>query len=513
MKRLFLFALVLALLMSVDLGFSTNLATAAEKIRYGGIIKDMNNKEPNKFGYPPSIRFTDQEYAQESLEMLVNLDLKGNVLPCLAEEWEASPDGKTYTFKLRKGVKFHDGTDFNAQAAKWNLDLWIKNPGPVLSSLTSVDVIDEHTIRLNLSRFDALLFYELSTEAYIASPAAINKHGEKWAETNPIGTGPFKFKSYERNVAVRYERNKDYWRKGLPYIDGIEKLVVKNAMTQLSALKTGEGNVIRSMDFEFVETLKKDGFNIDTYAGPHIMLFGDSKNPDSPFSNKKAREAIAYAMDREGIEKNSKGHYSALYQLFDTDNPNYDPSLKPRKYDPVKAKKLLTEAGYPNGIEINVQYYHKLWPESWVYMQAKMANAGIKLKLVPIQRPKSAALKYEGGLINGMHHMQSRMLPEPRYVFKNHFMSTAKMAPDLARPAGIDDLIKSTLSTTDLGKNRALYKKINKLVYDDVMIIPLYVEPRVNAFHPSIQGYATEHTLMAGSTYAYPFYMNMWIKK
>jgi ABC-type transport system substrate-binding protein len=92
-------------------------------------------------------------------------------------------------------------------------------------------------------------------------------------------------------------------------------------------------------------------------------------------------------------------------------------------------------------------------------------------------------------------------------------MSTAKMAPDLARPAGIDDLIKSTLSTTDLGKNRALYKKINKLVYDDVMIIPLYVEPRVNAFHPSIQGYATEHTLMAGITYAYPFYMNMWIKK
>jgi ABC-type transport system substrate-binding protein len=307
------------------------------------------------------------------------------------------------------------------------------------------------------------------------------------------------------------ERNKDYWRTGLPYVDGLERMIVKDTMTQVAALRAGEAHCIRSMDFEYADMLKKEGFNIHSYPELHIVLFGDSKNADSPLSKRKVREAVEYAIDRDGLSKMSKGYYPALYQMVLPDNPNHDPSLKPRKYDPVKAKKLLAEAGYPNGIDITIIYFHRLWKESWVYMQAKMAAAGIKLNLDPVQRGKLGAIRLEGGLKSAMSHMQLNMVPYPRYVFKEELSESSNFAPDMARPAGLDDLVVKSLRTKDPAENKAIFKQLNKMVYDDVMLWPLYVEPRVNAFHKTMKNYKTfnKHMLAA----YYPLYMEIWLDK
>ncbi|MBW1862902.1 MAG: ABC transporter substrate-binding protein [Deltaproteobacteria bacterium] len=510
MKKSFIISLTIILVGILVIGFSSNPTIAAEKDRYGGILKVAEGKTPIAFGYPIKVRASDQSMACEAMETLVKTNLEAVVEPNLATGWEVTPDGKTYTFKLRKGVKFHDGSDFNAQAAKYNLDIWINNPAPAFTKLTSADVINDYTIRLNFSKFDNLVLYELSTEAYMASPTAIEKNGVKWAETNPVGTGPFKLKSYERAVAVRYERFNDYWKEGRPYADGLEFVIIKNSMTQMAALKAGEINIIGNVNYEHARLLEKEGYKTLLYPSLHIAIFGDSKNPKSPWSKKKVREAIEYAIDKEGISEMSYGIWKPLYQMVRPDHPFYNPNLKQRKYDPDKSRKLLAEAGYPNGLKTTFTFMNRHWPESWTAMQGSMAKAGIDLKLAPVDRPKYVMLAKKGGLKNNSTHMQLPMIPDPIYGIKNFLISTAPIMPDMARPAGFDDLVNKLLMAKDLETKKTVVNKINKMVVDEVMYIPLGDKTRVMVFNESVQNYEKFNY------YTGPFvprYGDMWLSK
>ena len=199
MKKSSLVLLLTVLTMGFIFSAVHETAIAAEKGKYGGVFKYSISKSPKSFGYPPTTVGADYWVANHAFEYLFRIRLKdAAVEPTLATDVSVSSDGKTVTCKLRKGVKFHDGTDFNAQAAKFNLDLMINSKRPVLKTIKSVDVVDDHTIRVNLSTYDALVLHEMAQTAFMASPTAIEKNGEKWAETHAVGTGAFKLKKYER---------------------------------------------------------------------------------------------------------------------------------------------------------------------------------------------------------------------------------------------------------------------------------------------------------------------------
>jgi ABC-type transport system substrate-binding protein len=490
MKKYFLLALMFVLSIGFSLGNGAVPVTAAEKAKYGGILKVAISKSPRAFGYPPKIRAADQEVAGPALEFLVRTTRQNITEPHLATDWEVSPDGKSFTFKLRKGVKFHDGTNFDAQAAKYNLELWLKTPGSVLGNLLSVDAIDDYQIRLNFSKYDALVMYELSTEAYMASPTALEKKGNKWAETHPVGTGPFKLKNYQRDVALRYQRFDEYWQKGRPYLDGLEFMVIKDPMTQVASLKGREINGIYMVDREHAKTLVDQGYVLTTWSGPSVGIFGDSKNPNSVWSNRKVREAIEYAIDKEAIMNElGYGYPKALYQMVPSDNPYYNPALTPRKYDPEKAKNLLKEAGYPNGFKTSITHLSRHWPESWVAMQGYLAKVGIDLKIVPVDRPKYLRIRFDGGLKNGASHILSLASNNYLYALKNFIMSTAKHVPDMARPDGLDDVINKALVERDPEKQKALILQAAKILDDDVTFINLNVEARLNIVEKDVHDY------------------------
>ena len=172
--------------------------------------------------------------AQLSCDTLLRGDKKGNIIPWLAESYKIADDQKSITFSLRKGVKFHDQSDFNALVAKWNLDNFID--AKMQENWASVDVVDDYTIRVNFTKWQNTLlstFVEPTFPAFIVSKTAFEKNGKDWMRTHPVGTGPFIFDSSVLDVNYKVKRNPDWWVKGKPYLDGINYIIVGDETDQM----------------------------------------------------------------------------------------------------------------------------------------------------------------------------------------------------------------------------------------------------------------------------------------
>ena len=326
--------------------------------KYGGTLVVSEPIFPGlPLGYPPERGFAEVLFQQPCLEPLLQQNIDGSFLPRLATDWEVAPDGSSATFKLRKGVKFHDGSDFNAQAVKWNFDAEIPTQKGSNINWESVDVLDDYTVRVNLSQWTNAGLSDFSFEGgnYIVSPTAFEKNGIEWLRQNMVGTGPFKQAEYQRDVQVVYEKFDDYWMEGKPYLDKIIYKVVADPMTQQAALKSGELDGMASGADKNLADLVAAGLVAVTGNLGTGGFFPSSDDPSSPLSKLKVREALEYAIDKEAIaEAFSYGFWGPAYQFAPPSSAAYDPSLPKRLYDPGKAKQLLAEAGHPEGFEMNL---------------------------------------------------------------------------------------------------------------------------------------------------------------
>jgi ABC-type transport system substrate-binding protein len=320
----------------------------------GGILKAIRGSFPKVLGYPPEQNPTDTIFALVYGERLSEWDEKGNLIPVLAESWEADPKNKTVTYHLRKGVKFHDGTPFNAEACRWNLQLG-KETGRLTDGqfVKSIDVLDEYTVRLTCTEYSSVSLLNYGwLQQY--SPTAFSTHGKDYLRTHAVGTGPFKLVDFQRDTFIKYERNKDYWRIGLPLLDGMEVRFIPNPMTASMMMEAKEADIwLDVQDVNYIVDLEQKGFKINWGPGMlWALLPASAKDPKSPYANRKVREAVEYAIDRQTIAKTlGFGKFEALTQIVPSYSPAYNPNYNPRPFDPEKAKQLLAEAGYPNGFE------------------------------------------------------------------------------------------------------------------------------------------------------------------
>ena len=192
---------------------------------YGGVLREVQNTSAFNMGGDPAVVPSPPTYFVPSGESLFFCDPEGNSTPRLATSWSFSDDMKAVTFTLRKGVKFQDGTDFNAQAVKFCLDRGIKGAAPGLKAVTSVDVLDDYTVRVTWPKFDISVFNSLGNlkgPSRIVSPDSLKSHDAAWALSNTVATGAFKLVSYTKDVSAKYEKFEGYWQKGLPYLNGIQ---------------------------------------------------------------------------------------------------------------------------------------------------------------------------------------------------------------------------------------------------------------------------------------------------
>ena len=456
-------------------------ATAAQP-QTGGTYKVILRAVTNLFGYPPRMAGTARDSAPPFFDRLLRVGDDGKYKPELALSWDTSKDGKTITLKLRQGVQFHDGTPFNAQAVKANLDMLIPPKATILSGITSIDVVDDYTVKFTLQSYNNLILHHFAANpaTYMYSPEALKKNGADWAITHPVGTGPFMLKDYQPNISLTLVKNPNYWQKGLPYLDGIQINQVSDPMTQMITFKAGQVHAIYDAQASGAVQLRDEGYPVKMAPGSFIAINFDTKN-SKMFSNPKVRQAIEYAIDKEAICNGpGQGLYTPMYQILPSTASDYNKACPPRKYDPAKAKKLLAEAGYPNGFSFKMFILDTVWRDGWVAIQSYLNTVGIKMDVnyvsVSVYNQMRTGGKIEAG---GAGYHSYPTSSNTLFMLDSFWRSNSAIWQYVVRPAGIDALIDQA----KLSREPAAVSKINrqalKLLYDDATIVPVWLNPRI----------------------------------
>lgn len=322
--------------------------------------------------------------------------------PALARSWDVSADGLTYTMKLRQGVRFHDGTAFDAMAVKWNFDRWSddKNPNHVGGDfeyytdvagwpdvIKSVDVVDDYTVKFSLKIPQGPFLLNMALPSFvIISPASFELDREN-AFKNPVGTGPFKFVEWVPGDKVVLEKFANYWGEEASVDQVIIRTIPDNAARFL-ALKAGSIDMMDGVNTDDAVAARKDRSLSVLVRPPLNIAYLNFNQNEKPFNDVRVRQAVAYAINRPGIvEALYKGFGKVATQMIPDNLLGYNSELKGYSYNVEQAKKLLAEAGYPNGISTEFWYMpvsRPYFPNPKQFAEAFAADlgkAGIKVEL------------------------------------------------------------------------------------------------------------------------------------
>jgi peptide/nickel transport system substrate-binding protein len=333
---------------------STSPATTSGEGQYGGHLRIIIGAggTPRNVGYYPKQQFADNTVTTIWADRILNLKTTGDFGPNVAEGYEMSPDLKTITIPLRKDVKFQDDTPFNAAAVVWSFQK-AKEAG-ILSNgkyIDKIEATDDYTVKVYLNAPNNQVIYNLA-RVYMFSPTAYEKNGEAWAINNSISTGPFQTTEFQPDVVLKMKKFDGYWRKGLPYLDSVDLITVKDVTTASAMMQAGQADIWMGTTAQEASDLKAKGFKVNETPTTYNTLYSDGKDPTSPFANKKVREALEYAINKKAMaDALGFGFQVPVDQPTHEGTAGYNPDYPVRAYNPEKARELLAEAGFGSGIK------------------------------------------------------------------------------------------------------------------------------------------------------------------
>jgi peptide/nickel transport system substrate-binding protein len=486
-------------------------STDAATLVYGLGFDLDDTMDPQVTNWVSTIRVT-----LNICEPLVLEPAPGRFVPCLAESWQASPDAKTYTFRLRKGVKFHDGTAFTAEAVKFTLDRVVDpqtKAGASHDSLGPYDhteIIDDYTAKIVMRQGFAPLVSNLATGLLgIVSPSAVRRMGLADFARHPIGTGPFMFKEWALKDHVTLVRNPNYnWassffkHRGPAYLEQIVFKVIPEASTRTGTLKSGETQYGDDMDLLQYAALGHDARFVviekgQLGSGYTLLLNTTSKGP---IGDRTVRVALEYAIDREGLNKSVfHGLNKVAWSPVMRPTFGYDPATeKIYRFDPAKAKDLLDQAGGRAGADgIRQKDGARLvvdWPligrpldkaiaES---VQASVHDVGVELRVTPLERAAYYDLirqnRYD---VNLMWYSSG----DPD-VLRTLFHSANVTAFNRAKyqVPEVDHMLEEAVATTSKSRRAALYAQIQERILQDAVAVPLVDTITHNAKRAEVEG-------------------------
>jgi len=397
----------------------------------------------------------------------------------LANSWTVSADGKEFDFKLRDGVKFQDGTAYDAAAVKFSLERTKATNSYVKATfdlIKDIAVVSPTEVKITLSEpYPAFLSILAQPQSAIVSPAAVAKFGDKFA-ANPVGTGPFSFKSAQADTNVVLEANPDYFR-GAPKLSRIIYRVIPDASTRRLELESGGVDVVQqqgqlsAIAAEDIEALKsnKDVRIIEASSQIIRQLEFNNSKKDGPFANIKVREAVAHAIDYDGLLTGVFGGTAErVYGPLTSNSWAFDPKIKDMApaYDPELAKKLLSEASVdPSTINLKLYSFQgPLWGAVATFVQANLADIGITATIEQTEFPAYRALQTAGQFDAALDGRQPWYNDPDAHITIGYLSSLADTAMTFRMPEdkALDELIVKAQQTVDMDARKALYQQVQE---------------------------------------------------
>ena len=423
---------------------------------------------------------------QNIFEGLVAIDENGKVVPQLATSWDISADGLTYTFHLASGVTFHDGEPFDSSTAKFALDRArgadsVNPQKRFFSTISAIDTPDPQTLVLHLSSPTGSLLYWLGWPASVMvapQSAAGNK-------VTPVGTGPFKFSSWAKGDRVELVRNPGYWNKDVAVkLDKVTFRFIGDPQAEAAALRAGDVDAFP----EFAAPELMDSFHGDarlkiTIGNTELKVVAGMNNSRKPFSDKRVRQALMMALERQTIIDGAwSGLGTPIGSHYTPNDPGFIDLTGKLPYDPVKAKALLAEAGYPNGFTFTIKVPQMAYaPRSAQVMQSMFADIGVTMNIEPTEFPAKwvqdvfTGHDFDMTIVAHAEPMDIDIYSRDPYYFnyKN---------PDF------NALMSKIQQTADPAAQDGLYGEAQKILAEDVPALYLFCMPKLGVWDKRLNG-------------------------
>jgi len=427
-------------------------------------------------------------------DTLLSRDKDVQITPWLATSYK-SLNPTTWEFKLRQGVKFTNGEEFDAEAAKFSLER-VANPAnnlrsTILRTISHVDVVDKHTIRIVTFKPFPTLAAHLSFRGAMVPPKYFKEHDKAFLARNPVGTGAFKFVTWVKDDRIELEANEQWWH-GAPTIKTLIFRPIPEETTRMSALQTGEVDIATNVPPHLVKELKNHPkVTISSVPSERVIFmpiytvqcemaqgsWNCTKPIQSPVANPKVRQAINYAVDVDSIIQNVlEWQGIRIATPLSARHFGYDPTLKPFPYDPAKAKQLLAEAGYPNGIDLvlhspNGRYLKDKEVAEAVAGQLTKAGIRTQLKVYEWTTYINTISYRHGGAPIWLEGWGNPTWDADDTL--TNFFRTGELHANYGNPE-CNTLLDAARSTMDQQKRQEMYFKVGKILIEDAPVISLY---------------------------------------
>ena len=411
----------------------------------------------------------------------------------LAEDWTIDMVREEVVFKLREGIKFHDGSDFNAEAVAWNINMAVEGMFVDLS-ITGAEVRSEYEVAVKMNPFSNVIWSTYSTRPFgFTSKENYDNNGRDYAEKNAVGTGPFILKEHVPGVGGTFERNDQYWIEGRPYLDSVELPAIFDVMIQNASMQVTNAeaiDILATLSPEQIQEISRyPGMEIfEVCIGPLAMV-PTSLNEGSPLANRDVRQAISHAVDRELIvEARGFGLFKPEYQFF-PDAPGIVGRLPEADYyvdyNPAKARELIAQAGYPNGFPTTIYGNASGDREIALAIQEMLKAVGIDVSVEFPEQGAMTDIRARG--YEGFTYGQIRAFSNVLRTFNLH-MDTAYLQNIYTwRPVEIlDPIYKSAISAPYLRAEDA--QALNKVIMDNLCVIPIFVSYSANINRDYVRG-------------------------
>jgi peptide/nickel transport system substrate-binding protein len=418
-------------------------------------------------------------------EGLVRIDRDGRVQPLLAKSWDVSPDGLTFTFRLQEGVKFHDGTTFDSADVKFAFDR-ARAPNStnaqkqIFAPIESIETPDPATVRIKLKEPSGNFLYYLGWgDAVIVAPETAENN-----KASPVGTGPFKFKSWARGDRVELVRNPDYWQPGKPKVESVTFRFINDPQAQVAAVRAGDVDAFPNLSApELFADLQKDPRFRAVAGSTEGEIVAGLNNAKKPFDDPRVRRALMHAVDRKTlIEGAYSGFGRPIGSHFSPNHPAFVDLASVVPYDPEKAKALLKEAGVGSGLSITIKTPQMAYASrSAELLTAMLSEVGVELKIVPTEFP---AKWIEEVFRNKDFDMTIVAHTEPLdidiYARENYYFNYK------------DDKLKAAVAeaskTVDEKARFAKYAEAQRILAEDVPALFLFQLPKLGVWNAKLKG-------------------------